>query len=71
MLLQMVASSNYGNLQTEQFMNRQAGNINSSVMNNNGYTGNGMPAYQQQQNQKTFNAAVTVISVAAGGVQQQ
>lgn len=64
----MVASSKYGNLQTEQFMNRQAGNINSSVMNNNGSIHSGsMPAYQQQQNQKTFNAAVTVIGVAAGG----
>ena len=64
----MVAGSKYGNLQTEQFMNRQAGNINSSVMNNNGSIHSGsMPAYQQQQNQKTFNAAVTVVGVAAGG----
>ena len=63
-----ILGSDYGNLQTEQFMNRQAGNINKNVMNNNGSIHSGsMPAYQQAQNKKTFDAAVTVIGVAAGG----
>ncbi len=64
----MVASSKYGNLETEQFVNRQAGNINKSVMNNNGSIHSGaLPAYQQEQNRKTFDATVTIVGLAAGG----
>ena len=62
----LMAASKYGNRETEQFM-RNAENLNRATMNNNGSIHSGsMPAYQQQQNQKTFNAAVTVVSVAAG-----
>ncbi|WP_201587369.1 TNT domain-containing protein, partial [Psychrobacter sp. HII-4] len=57
-----------GDTWTAEQWERQASNINKNVMNNNGSIHSGsMPAYQQQQNQKTADAVMTAASVVPIG----
>lgn len=49
-------------------MSRQTGNIKNNVINHGNSIHSGtLPAYQQPQNKRTFDATMTVLGLATGG----